>query len=354
MANALKNQKKQILDVAIKNEALLSNSMKNFDNGIEEQKIDNRSNYEKRLDSNFMRQEFEKKVYDLFNNDVAESTWYIDKYMNDFGAEAIPAFNNVFPQLKSMFKNSLQRPDFIFQTTLQLIENMADTGVIQQNQSANNKNFQEIIYVIQQFIDEQRQNKLINKHESETMGDLLEAMVQYANPQYEYNQFTNTEKWNTFKKDIQPTINNLIQIITSNKPDTYKMDDVLHIFKSIKDMLTKSIESLTPAQKASIKAFEQQNKAAANKEIAEAKKETAEAKKLTKKSNKEIQAIEKEAKKAPEKEAEKQAEKEAKKIAVARAKEIIPKEKLSKKDARTLTQKIYTDEKILKKNTKTL
>ena len=58
-----KQKRLDLLNIAIKNEALLSSKMANFDNGINQVISDTRSLYEKRNDANFLKKDFQKKCF---------------------------------------------------------------------------------------------------------------------------------------------------------------------------------------------------------------------------------------------------------------------------------------------------
>ena len=254
----------ETLHIAANNEKILSGIMKDHDNGIEEQVIDNRSLYEKRDDSNYMRQQFEKKVYDLFNNDSKSS----DTFVNTFNTNLIPEFNVVYPQLVSLFKGSLSHPSFVLTTTNKLINNLHNKGVINQStdtkipKQSNKLNMKLLNNTeeIKKYIFQQYQDKNLNKKEGNDIIHILNAMVQYNQPGFDFKQFSNSAKWAQFKKEIQPNIDDLVQIISSQDSDADKLTNMDHILKNIKNQLTKSVQALTPAERENIKAMEKEAK----------------------------------------------------------------------------------------------
>ena len=76
-------QRLELLKIAINNEAKLSNNMSNYDNGIipisdTRSVYDTRTSSEKRMDKNFIRNNFRQKVFSLFNNDPEDANEFIE------------------------------------------------------------------------------------------------------------------------------------------------------------------------------------------------------------------------------------------------------------------------------------
>lgn len=123
---------KQIVSLkkASVNNAKISKSMHNYENGIEldlEGK-DDRSNYEKLEDKNNIRQTIGQKVYKLFNNDPDEAETFIDYIMDN--KISITEFNKVYPILLKDSDPMTNTVSYMIPTFARLIDNDFSTGSV--------------------------------------------------------------------------------------------------------------------------------------------------------------------------------------------------------------------------------
>lgn len=278
MASAIKAQQRlQHLNIAIRNEAFLSNEMKDYDNGIETQAVDNRSLYELRNDANFMRQEFEKKVYNLFSNDNSASNHFI----SNFDEDDISDFNVVYPQLLKLYKGSRAHPATVLATTMQLIDNMDNTGSI--NQSSNNISDQ--IEEIKDFVEQQYKQGNINLKKGNELTDILNAVAIFEDPQNQMQ--VGSEKWTSLRSKISDEVNGLLKLIMSNNIDNESLENIMKSLKTkmitVRDSSSKAERDNIATQKKIEKAKNKQLEQEAKTALAKAAAAKAEAKRLAKK-----------------------------------------------------------------------
>jgi len=245
-------QRLELLKIAIDNEAKLSNNMSNYDNGIipisdTRSVYDTRTSSEKRMDKNLIRNNFRQKVFSLFNNDPEDANEFIE----NFNEDDILLFDSVYNQLKKTFSGSNQSPQVILNTTYQLMNNLDQTGVI--SQTSNNRQTRAIIdniSEIKDFIENQYKNKNMSKSTGDSMMHVLDAITAYDN--FDYDTLKLSSKWTNFKQKIQPFVNEIIEIMISNNDN--KINNINIIFQNVRDLLKKTIDSLTPEEIAEIQA----------------------------------------------------------------------------------------------------
>jgi hypothetical protein len=128
MATSKKKQMemRRILDLSISNQKNLSDLMNDFQHGVVTQPTDFTSTFDKLNDANFLRNDFRKKVYVLFNNDTTQSEGYIKKF--ESSSLDIEDFNTVYSNLLQLFKNTLASYITVYNNTVQLIDNIKQTG----------------------------------------------------------------------------------------------------------------------------------------------------------------------------------------------------------------------------------
>ena len=233
-------QRQRIQNIAIENEAFLSNIMKDYDNGIVSDPIDRRSLYEKRNDANFMRQEFEKKVYSLFGNDEDASNTFID----GFDEDDIPDFNVIYPQLAQLFKGSLVHPASALVTAKQLIDNVNSTGSINQ---AINSIMSDNIEKLKQLLENVYSQGIIGKENADDLTDVLNALLTFDTPGFDFNSFKASNKWAVFRKSINNDINNLLDTMSTIDPSRNSINETIEVLTNIKKEMVKSF--ITPTTK---------------------------------------------------------------------------------------------------------
>jgi len=97
------------------------------------------------------------------------------------------------------------------------------------------------------------------------MMHILDAIKTYD--QFDFDTFKLSSKWAVFKRNIQPFVNDIIEIMTTNE-NTNKISDINSIFENVKKYLTDTISTFTPEDIAEINA-----KAKAKTKVAEDKAE---------------------------------------------------------------------------------
>jgi len=199
------------------------------------------------MDKNLIRNNFRQKVFSLFNNDPEDANEFIENFNEDY----ILLFDSVYNQLKKTFSGSNQSPQVILNTTYQLMNNLDQTGVI--SQTSNNKQTRAIIdniSEIKDFIENQYKNKNMSKSTGDSMMHVLDAITAYDN--FDYDTLKLSSKWTSFKQKIQPFVNEIIEIMISNNDN--KINNINIIFQNVRDLLKKTIDSLTPEEIAEIQA----------------------------------------------------------------------------------------------------
>ena len=82
---------------------------------------------ERRGDPNFTLNQFNKKVYKLFNNDKDDSNMYISLFRNEYSSPLI--FNSIYSDLLKAYQNvDYPEPNDVFNTTQTMINNFQTTA----------------------------------------------------------------------------------------------------------------------------------------------------------------------------------------------------------------------------------
>jgi hypothetical protein len=116
--------RQQELKQRISNENTLNIRMIEHRNGFESEpldtqnQLDNRSNYDQRLDTQAMERDYRQKVYTLFSNDPTDSHSFLTNFHD------IPHFRVIFPDLMRKFFGTLPNPLVVVNYANSLIKTM--------------------------------------------------------------------------------------------------------------------------------------------------------------------------------------------------------------------------------------
>jgi hypothetical protein len=206
------------LQKSVINTAKLSSKMKNYENNIEsedldEEATDDRSNYERNQDLNLISNQIRKQVYKLFANDNAESDTFMD-FINQNNI-SVQDFNTIYPELLKNSDPYTNTANQLIPKFKQLLENDYATG--------SDATLQKIYTLIKGVVDD-------GNMEEEKAGDLVDFME--AKAKGKDKNFMSQVK-NTLQKNIDDIkkvteFNKLFrtpekqkEVITNNKGDDY-------------------------------------------------------------------------------------------------------------------------------------
>jgi hypothetical protein len=245
--------------------------------GIESESINlvatpsNRTASERRNDKNTVVNELKNKVYNLFDNDPDDSQYF----MNNFNSNP-DSFNVVYPQLVQLFKGNNPDPDNVIATANNLVNNLQSTGSMNTVAPANNNLLLQNIENVKQFLSAQIQNGNVNAPGGNDMSNVLSAIFKYENS-YDLLKKSNQKEWLKARQKISEDVNDLVEIMISDKSEKTKLKEMVDSMQLIKNKVVDVANTMTP-EAILAKKQKEEKKEEAKKQKEEAKKQKEEAK----------------------------------------------------------------------------
>lgn len=147
----------------------ISRKMHNYEHNIEDlEEKDDRSNYERNEDLNFIRQQIGAKLNKLFANDHDEVNAFME-FINE-NQISIQEFNTVYPELLKNSDPNTATASYMIPKFQQLLDNYYSTGSTNGSGSLMKK--------IYNLIEKVYESGGINQKEADDMVDRMEASVQ--------------------------------------------------------------------------------------------------------------------------------------------------------------------------------
>lgn len=147
----------------------ISRKMHNYEHNIEDlEEKDDRSNYERNEDLNFIRQQIGAKLNKLFANDHDEVNAFME-FINE-NQISIQDFNTVYPELMKNSDPNTATASYMIPKFQQLLDNYYSTGSTNGSGSLMKK--------IYNLIEKVYESGGINQKEADDMVDRMEASVQ--------------------------------------------------------------------------------------------------------------------------------------------------------------------------------
>jgi len=201
---------------------------------------------EKRMNVNTSRNNFQTKVYNLFDDDSNDSNYFIANFNNDYDS-----FNVIYPQLVKLFKGKNSDPDNVLRTSDNLIDNLKTTGSMN---NSNNNNAMKTLLIqqtqqFQQYFTNQIANGVVpDNNKTKDINKLLEAILHYEES-YDALNRGDKSRWKSARTKISEDINVLLEAMVSNKDKQVKLNDIAEIMTDVKSKIVNVANDMSNEEK---------------------------------------------------------------------------------------------------------
>ena len=188
---------------------------------------------EKRGDHNYINNQFEKKVYKIFNYDNNDSQVFIDLMRSNYNS--LSGFNSIYPQLLKTYQDvEYPEPNDVFNTTQTMIDNFLESA--NPLSGNNNNSTQELTNVVKLIKNYINSNENIKKKDAKDYNELFEAAEYIMDNDF---PLINEQKIKDIKKELKNNYTNVIAWFLSDADEKKKMDEFKKFALNIKDITYK-------------------------------------------------------------------------------------------------------------------